>query len=316
MEAILVNPAHVKGLPGRKTDVWMRSSGASWPARAIGRIVPVMDSIEAAEFALGLPEVDPDLPSPARIYDFWLGGSQNFEADRQVGRQAAAAMPTLTAAIRANRSFLGRIVQHLAGPLGIDQFLDLGSGVPTVGNVHEVAHETNPAARIVYVDIDQVAIAHARHLLADVPGTVAILADLRRPETVLGHPLVRETLDFARPVAVLMNAVLHFIPDSDHPERIIDGYTAVLAPGSYLALSHAAPDLRHPGEQGEMLADYQRSTRVPFINREPEQIGTWLEHLEIQPPGLVTVDQWHPEPDTAATPILRTYGVLARVPAP
>jgi SAM-dependent methyltransferase len=276
--------------------------------------VPNVDSIEAAEFALSLPEVDPEKPSPARIYDFWLGGSQNFEADRQVGRRAAAAMPTLTAAIRANRAFLGRVVRELAGPLGVDQFLDLGSGVPTVGNVHEVALELNPDAKVVYVDIDQIAIAHARHLLEDVPGAVAILADLRRPEAVLDHPLTRATLDFTRPVAVLMNAVLHFIPDAERPDRIIAGYTSVLSPGSYFAISHAAPDLRHPGEQDEMLADYQRSTSVQFINREPEVLASWLEQLEIQPPGLVTVDQWHPEADIQEKPILRTYGVLARVP--
>jgi SAM-dependent methyltransferase len=273
-----------------------------------------MDSIEAAELALRLPEVDPERPSPARIYDYWLGGSQNFAADREVGRRAAAAMPTLTAAIRANRAFLGRVVRHLAGSLGIDQFLDLGSGVPTVGNVHEVALDANPHAKVVYVDIDQIAITHARHLLADVPGVEAILADLRKPDTVLKHPLLQQTLDLTRPVAVLMNAVLHFIPDSEHPERIINGYVRAVVPGSYLALSHAAPDLAHPGEQDAMLEDYQRSTRVPFINREPEVIAGWLQRLEIQPPGLVTVDQWRPRADTTHAEILRTYGVLARVP--
>lgn len=272
-----------------------------------------MDSIEAAELALRLPEVDPSLPSPARIYDYLLGGSQNFAADREVGRRAAEAMPTLTAAIRANRAFLGRVVRQLVGPLGIDQFLDLGSGVPTVGNVHEVALAVNPQARVVYVDIDQIAIAHARHLLADVSGVEAVLADLRKPHSVLAHPLVRQTLDMARPVAVLMNAVLHFIPDDEHPEQIVAGYIDAVAPGSYLAISHAAPDLEHPDEQAAMLDDYQRSTRVPFINREPERIAGWLDGLEIQPPGLVTVDQWHPEPDMPHAAILRTFGVLARV---
>jgi O-methyltransferase involved in polyketide biosynthesis len=273
-----------------------------------------MDSIEAAELALRLPEVDPERPSPARIYDYWLGGSQNFAADREVGRRAAEAMPTLTAAIRANRAFLGRVVRHLAGPLGIDQFLDLGSGVPTVGNVHEVALLANPRSKVVYVDIDQIAIAHARHLLADVTGVEAILADLRKPQTVLSHPLVQQTLDMSRPVAVLMNAVLHFIPDEEHPEQIIAGYIDAVVPGSYIAVSHAAPDLAHPGEQTAMLNDYQRSTRVPFINREPERIAGWFDGLEIQPPGLVTVDEWRPRPDTPHTAILRTYGVLARVP--
>lgn len=273
-----------------------------------------MDAIEVAELALSLPDVDPAQPAPARIYDFWLGGSQNFEADREAGRRAAAAMPTLVPAIRANRAFLGRVVRHLAGAAGIDQFLDLGSGVPTVGNVHEVAMAVNPDVKVVYVDIDQVAIAHARHLLADVPGAEAVLADLRRPETVLEHPLVGQTLDLSRPVAVLMNAVLHFVPDEEDPAGIIAAYADAVVGGSYLALSHAAPDLRHPGEQQEMLDDYRRSTRVPFINREPEVVGAWLERLEIQPPGLVTVDRWQPEPNAGEVSILRTYGVLARVP--
>ena len=275
-----------------------------------------MDAIEVAELALSLPDVDPSQPAPARIYDFWLGGSQNFEADREAGRRAAAAMPTLVAAIRANRAFLGRVVRHLAGECGITQFLDLGSGVPTVGNVHEVAMAVNPGAKVVYVDVDQVAIAHSRHLLKDVDGAEAILADLRRPETVLEHPLVGRTLDLSRPVAVLMNAVLHFIPDEEDPAGIVAAYTGATVPGSYLALSHAAPDLAHPDEQQEMLDDYRRSTKVPFINREPEVIAGWLTGLEIEPPGLVTVDRWHPEPHSTEVSILRTYGVLARVPEP
>lgn len=273
-----------------------------------------MDPIDAAEFALSLPEVNPNAPSPARIYDFLLGGSQNFEADREVARRAADTMPTLVGAIRANRAFLRRVVRHLAGRLGVDQFLDLGSGVPTVGNVHEIALAINPAAKVVYVDIDQVAVAHARHLLADLPSVTVILADLRRPETVLKHPLTERTLDLSRPVAVLMNAVLHFIPDDEHPERIVADYVAAAAPGSYVAISHAAPDLTHAAEQEEMLDDYRRSTRVPFINREPEQVTAWLDGLAIQPPGIVLVDQWHPDPNVTQAKILRTYGVLARIP--
>lgn len=273
-----------------------------------------MDAVGRAELALTLAGIDPDKPSPARIYDFWLGGSQNFEADRAVGRRAAAAMPTLTAAIRANRAFLGRVVRHLVTEYGITQFLDLGSGVPTVGNVHEVAKEADPEARVVYVDIDPVAIAHARHLLAEVPGVEAILADLRRPETVLDHPLLPATLDLARPVALLFNAVLHFIADEEHPERIVHDYLEAVAPGSYLALSHAAPDLAHRYEQDSMVEDYRRSTAAPFTNREPEVVAGWLGGLEICPPGLVTVDEWLPEPDGPRERILRTYGVLARKP--
>jgi SAM-dependent methyltransferase len=271
-----------------------------------------MDPIDAAEMALSLPEIDPQKPSPARIYDFWLGGSQNFAVDRQVGERAAAAMPTLQNAIRANRQFLGRVVHHLAADLGVSQFLDLGSGVPTVGNVHEVAQHADPAAKVVYVDIDPVAIAHARALLAQVDGVEAILADLRRPESVLSHPLLRDTLDFTAPIAILMNAVLHFIPDGEDPAGIVRAYLDQAAPGSYLALSHAAPDLDHRSEQERMLEDYQKSTGVEFINRTPEQLTAWLTGLEIQPPGLVTIDQWRPEPDIEVPPMLRTYGVLAR----
>jgi SAM-dependent methyltransferase len=273
-----------------------------------------MDPIDAAEWALSLPEIDPNRPSPARIYDYWLGGSQNFAVDRQVGQRALAALPNLQDAIRANRAFLGRVVHHLAADLGVTQFLDLGSGVPTVGNVHEVVRYVNPSARVVYVDIDPIAIAHARALLADVDGVEAILADLRQPESVLSHPLVRETLDLNAPIAVLMYAVLHFIPDAEHPEAIVRAYIDRAAPGSYLAVSHGAPDLGRPQEQDTMLNDYQQSTGVPFFTRKSDQIAAWLSGLEIQPPGLVTIDQWRPEPDIEPPPYVAMYGVLGRKP--
>ena len=274
-----------------------------------------MDPIEAAEWALSLPEIDPNKPSPARIYDYWLGGSQNFAVDRQVGQRALAALPNLADAIRANRAFLGRVVHHLASELGVTQFLDLGSGVPTVGNVHEVARYVDPTAKVVYVDVDPVAIAHARALLADIDGVEAILADLRQPENVLTHPLLLETLDLAKPIAVLMYAVLHFIPDTEHPEAIVRAYIEHAAPGSYLALSHGAPDTGRPREQGTMLNDYQQETGVTFITRDADQITTWLTGLEIQPPGLVTIDQWRPEPDIEKPEYVAMYGVLARKPS-
>jgi SAM-dependent methyltransferase len=273
-----------------------------------------MDPIDAAELALSLPEIDPHKPSPARIYDFWLGGSQNFAVDRQVGQRAIAAMPTHLDAIRANRNFLGRVVHHLAADLGVGQFLDLGSGVPTVGNVHEVVRHVNPAAKVVYVDIDPVAIAHARALLAKVDGVEAILADLREPDAVLAHPLLRDTLDFDAPIAVVLNSVLHFIPDDRHPGEIVRAYVGRTAPGSYLAISHGTTDLRHGDQQNAVLDDYQRSTGVPFTRRSAEEIGAWLTGLEIQPPGLVLLDQWRPEPDTGKQLYSPMYGVLARKP--
>lgn len=160
-----------------------------------------------------------------------------------------------------------------------------GSGVPTVGNVYEVAKDLAPSARVVYVDIDPVAIAHARHLLTETDGVRAILADMRKPQDVLTHPLVLEALDLAQPVVLLFNAVLHFLSDADRPGGVVRAYVEAVAPGSYIALSHAASDLTHRDEQDAMLTDYRRSTSAPFTNREPEEIARWLGGLEICPRG-------------------------------
>jgi SAM-dependent methyltransferase len=270
-----------------------------------------MDPIDAAELALSFPEIDPEKPSPARIYDFWLGGSQNFAVDREVGQRAIDALPGLQAGVRANRAFLGRVVRHLA-ERGVAQFLDLGSGVPTIGNVHEAARDVNPAAKVVYVDIDPVAIAHARALLAKVDGVEAILADLRQPETVLSHPLVRDTLDLSAPITVLMNAVMHFIPDTEHPDQIVRAYIDKAAPGSYIAISHGTENPTQRREVETLVTDYKRSTGVPLISRNAEEISAWLTGLDIQPPGVVTIDQWHP--DTEDPHFVAMYGVVARKP--
>ncbi|MBS2963800.1 SAM-dependent methyltransferase [Actinocrinis puniceicyclus] len=262
----------------------------------------------------GLPALSPadiERPSPARIYDYWLGGSNNFAADREVAERAAAAMPTLRAAIWANRAFLRRVVKALVTEYGVTQFLDLGSGVPTVGNVHEIAQDADPSCRIVYVDIDPVAVAHGHALLTGNEQAVVIHGDLRHPATVLEHPKTRRLLDFSRPVGVLMNAVLHFMPDEEQPEQIVHAYRDALCPGSFLALSHAAPDLDHPTEQAGMVDDYQRSTRVRFIHRTPEQLAGWLDGFTLEPPGIVQVNEWRPDVESHQH-ILRTYGLLAR----
>ncbi|BCJ26708.1 SAM-dependent methyltransferase [Actinocatenispora sera] len=268
--------------------------------------------MEQPEPGPGLDSADLDRPSPARIYDYLLGGAHNFASDRSAGERAAATMPTLVPAIRANRGFLRRVVVRLAGQHGITQFLDLGSGIPTVGNVHEIAQNQNRDSRVLYVDIDPVAVAHARHILSDTPLAETIQCDFRDPESVLGHPTLTRLLDLDRPVAVLMNAVLHFVPDEQNPGGIVGGYLEHLVPGSYLAISHAAPDPDHPREQEAMVADYRRTTGAEFINRSAETIAGWLHGLDIEPPGIVPVNEWHP--DRTAEPILRTYGVLARKP--
>ena len=260
-----------------------------------------------------LTAADIERPSAARIYDYWLGGRNNFEADREVAERAAAAMPTLRAAIWANRAFLRRVVQRLVTVHGITQFLDLGSGVPTVGNVHEIAQSASLDARVVYVDIDPVAVAHGQKLLADNPQAAVVTADLRRPHAVLEHPQTRALLDLRKPVAVLMIAVLHFVADDEHPDQIIEGYRDAIIPGSYLALSHAAPDLAHPTEQADMVDDYTRSVNVPFVNRTREQIAAWVKDgFTVQEPGIVPVNEWHPDRGGLQQQILRTYGLLAR----
>jgi hypothetical protein len=271
-----------------------------------------MDSIDAAELALSLPEVDPSRPSVARIYDYWLGGSQNFEADREAGRRAAEAMPRLPVWARANRVFLRHAVGELVGRYGIRQFLDLGSGVPTVGNVHEIAQAEDPSVRVVYIDMDPVAIAHARALLADNPSAHAALADLREPQSVLEHPVVRDAIDWDQPVAVLMFAVLHFIADDAEAARIVRAFTEPCAPGSYLAISHGGYDHSDLEAQQNAARDYVKVTGVPFTARTAEQVAPWFDGLEIQPPGLVNVDVWLPSLRNGCDPAPPSLGVVAR----
>jgi len=274
-----------------------------------------MDSIDAAELALSLPEVDPERPSPARIYDFWLGGSQNFEADREAGRLAAEVMPSLPCGAKANRLFLQHVVKDLVSTRGITQFLDLGSGVPTVGNVHEIAQATDPDATVVYVDIDPVAIAHARALLAENATAHAALADLREPGVVLDHPLVRDAIDWSRPVAVLLFSVLHFVPDDNRPEDIIRAFMAPCAPGSYLALSHGGPDDDAPEAQQAVVRDYASRAGVPVTPRTAAQITPWLAGLEIQAPGVEDIRVWLPSLTETHQTIVPFVGALARKPA-
>jgi SAM-dependent methyltransferase len=271
-----------------------------------------MEPVERAEMALSLGEIDPDTPSPARIYDFWLGGSHNFAADREVGRRAAEALPRLPAAARANRAFLGRVVHHLVADLGVDQLLDLGSGVPTAGNVHEVAKAANPDARVVYVDLDPVAIAHARALLEELDGCEAILADLRNPASVLDHPLLRTTLNLKRPIAVMMFAVLHFVPDDASPELIVRDYMETMPDGSYLAISHGMLDKADLITQQDAARSYVARTGIPFVPRTPDEIARLVGDLELVPPGLVSIDDWYPDPlgGPRAEPLV--YGGLAR----
>ena len=240
------------------------------------------------------PEIDIERPSPARIYDYHLGGNHNFAADRQAAEQIAAIMPELPLIMRANRAFLARAV-HFLVDAGIRQFLDLGSGIPTVGNVHEIAQRAAPGSRVAYVDLDPVAVAHSQALLRGNPDAVAVHADLRDTERVLARPEIRKLIDFSQPVGVLMVAVLHFVPDRDDPAGIVARYRDAVAPGSYLVLSHAAAseDEQAPTGANAATAAYSRNVMEATLRTRAE-VTDLLAGFELIDPGVAYVTQWHP----------------------
>lgn len=233
-----------------------------------------------------------DLPNVARMYDYFLGGFHNFPADRELAEQAIAAFPQAPATARANRNFLRRAVSYLVEQ-GVDQFLDIGSGVPTVGNVHEIAQAARPQSRVVYVDIEPVAVTHSRQLLADNPNATAVLADLHRPEEILGHPEVVATLDFSRPVALLMVAVLHFVPDDDVPPAVIRQLREAFSGGSWLVLSHGTYDVV-PEEVGARVQALYRKTSSPAVGRSLAQVTALFDGYSLVEPGVVLAEQWEP----------------------
>jgi SAM-dependent methyltransferase len=237
-------------------------------------------------------EVDVERPSTARIYDYNLGGSHNFAADRRLAQQLNEVMPELPAIQRANRSFLRRAVRYLVDA-GVRQLLDLGSGIPTLGNVHEIAQHADPATRVVYVDIDPVAVAHSRAMLAGNANAIAIQADLRQAERILTDPELRELFDFAAPVAVLMVGVLHYFPDSDDPAGLVATYRDAVAPGSYLAISHASQEGAPDGTARAI--DLFSRTGGGFHLRSREEITHLFDSYQLVEPGLVYLTAWRPE---------------------
>jgi hypothetical protein len=235
-----------------------------------------------------------DIPSSARVYDFLLGGTSHGAVDRVMGRDLARAEPLVVSVVRENRSFLRRAVTFLAHA-GIDQFLDLGSGIPTMGNTHEVARRVNPDARVAYVDIDPVAVSHGELLLGEAtPGVSVTHADLRDAEKVLAAPAVREVLDFARPVGVLMFSVLQHVSAADDPAAVVDGYVSRVAPGSALAVSHLSADdprIDMDAILGPTSA-YRSGRATP---RSAAELAALIEGVELVEPGLVFAAQWRPE---------------------
>lgn len=236
-----------------------------------------------------------DQPSSARVWDYFLGGSHNFEVDRRVAEQAISFKPDMPDLARQVRMFLQRAVRTAAAA-GIDQYLDIGAGVPTMGPVHETARETVPGARVVYVDHDPVAVAHGRALLAADPDAAFIQADARSPRAILDHPEVRALIDFDRPVAVLLCSLLHFVSDADDPAALVATLRDAVAPGSFLVVQHASHD-GQAGEIIEMLQMWNTKSPEPMYWRTREEIENLFAGFTILEPGVVQVQQWRPDPE-------------------
>ena len=239
------------------------------------------------------PGVDTGRANVARVYDYWLGGSHNFLADQDLARAIVAVVPSVREAARDNRAFLGRAVRFLAAS-GIRQFLDVGSGIPTEGNVHEIAGQATPGARVVYVDNDRVAVAHSRAILAGSTDAAVMEADARDPAQILASETVRELIDFTQPVGLLLNMVLHFIDDPEDPWRIVATLRDALAPGSYLVLGHLTdenkPTVAHAAEKV-----YNRSVATNIHVRSRADILAFFDGFDLVDPGLVYIPHWRPD---------------------
>jgi hypothetical protein len=247
----------------------------------------------------------------ARVYDYLLGGSHNFLADQDLGRSLVATDPSVRAIARANRDFLGRAVRFIAGA-GVRQFLDIGSGIPTEGNVHEVAQRASPDARVVYADIDPVAIAHSKALLAGNQATAVIEADLRQPQKILDHDTTRRLIDLSQPAGLLLVSVLPFIPDAEDPWQIAATLRDALAPGSYLVLAHATDDSRPVVAQAAEKV-YNHSVSAQARMRSRGDILRFFDGFELVDPGLVHIPRWRPDPPADVTGDAGRFWVLAGV---
>jgi hypothetical protein len=255
--------------------------------------------------------VDLSRPSAARMYDYYLGGAHNFSVDRALADKALALFPDGQLIAQANRSFLHRAVRYLLSR-GVHQFIDIGAGIPTSGNVHEVAQREVPQARILYVDHDPVAVAHSELLLRGNPGAGVLQADLRRPGEILDSPRLRELIDLSRPVGVLMVAVLHFVAEADRPDLAIAALRDLLPLGSHLVISHGTGESRVA--ESKELAHLYRSTATPVTFRTRDRIEELFDGWELVDPGVVWLPEWHPDwpddvgPDPSSTAVAAGVG--------
>jgi hypothetical protein len=246
-------------------------------------------------------QIDTSRPSVARMYDHYLGGKDNYVVDRDAADQMMVAVPESREMVQANRAFLVRAVHHLAAEMGIRQFLDIGSGLPTQQNVHEVAQAVSPDSRVVYVDHDPHAVVHGRALLATGENTAFVHGDLLQPDKILEDPKVLELIDFDEPVAVLIVAILHFVSDEDDPGGILERLHETMAPGSYLVVSHVLDDPR-PHAIGKILT---ASGAPPWYPRPQEEVVRFFDGFDLVEPGVAVLPRWRP-PTPAAVPLHRT----------
>ncbi len=258
-------------------------------------------------------EIDTSVAHPARVYDYWLGGKDNFAVDREAGDRVLAVTPGLRERVRASRAFLVRAVRYLAAEAGIRQFLDLGTGIPAANNTHEVAQAAAPDARIVYVDNDPIVLSHARALLAGGPaGSIQYIdGDVRDLASIVSA--AGRTLDLTRPTAVLLLGILHLIQDSEAPYELVASLMDAVPSGSYLAISHPASDI-HPG-QAEAQRRYNERVSTPQTLRTRAEVSRFFDGLELAPPGLAYVHAWRPGPGDIVPPDgVSAYGGVARKP--
>jgi hypothetical protein len=269
-----------------------------------------MSDSEQEALMSGVSRLDTGTAHIARVYDYWLGGKDNFTADRVAGDEALEAFPGLISSVRANRAFLARVVRYLAAQHGIRQFLDIGTGIPASSNTHEVAQSVVPVARVVYVDNDPMVLAHARALLSSSEqGATAYLdADLRDTGKIL--EAARRTLDFSEPVAVMLIAVLHLIGDADDPAGIIAQLMDAVPAGSTLAISHVPNDM-HMGAMSDMSDRLNRLLAQPSTYRSQAQVAGFFAGLELVDPGVVPIQRWRPDTEEEAAAVAAMWGGVA-----
>lgn len=262
-----------------------------------------------AEYLTWVPaDVDLSKPNAARVYDYVLGGANNFEADREFAKQVLAVLPDAQALAQENRGFLRRTVTFLVQQ-GVRQFIDLGSGIPTVGNTHEVVQRIDPGARVVYVDNEPVAVAHSELILQDNENADILRADIRDVDAILRNDVTRKLVDFDEPVAILAYAVLHFMSDEEDPYALVAAYREATVPGSYLAVSHGTSDGRP--EVADVFAEYRR--RVSLVaDRDKADLARLFDGYELVSPGVVFARDWQPEVELDYAATSSTYGAVGR----